>query len=630
MESNLKLKGFVVNLFLFGSLLLSVYLTTLIHKDFVKEITSGNTEHIWTFGIITAVLLFIIIALSVAFSKNKKVQLADGELLQPQHLKSEQREQYMKGTFHTRNQRTFKKDKSGILISRNVKLSTKKSYEHVLLLGPTGSGKSAQFFKPNLRNIDDTSLVVTDPKGELHLESKDFLEAKGYRVIHLNFNDPTKSSFYNLVENCHTDDDLMSLSDSLLEQAGGEWGPLSKSLFLCLLYLARDQGRTNLTEVLKILGEAPRDMDELETFFSESPEALTEFYQFQKTMGAGAFVGSVYATIIRVLGVFKYKQMEYLGSRSDFSPGDLRLEKTALFVSYPESKSEAFQPFLSSFYYQLLSQIKDHESMYEGNTGKKGLGVVFFCDEFANIGVIPALDIFLTTIRSKKMCMVLGIQSFQQVKQKYGEKASIILENCKCKLVLPGSSGDSAKAFSELVGEHEYDSYSFSTSDKSNLSLSQSKQKKSILSYDQIRRLKGNELVCIFGNLRPFRDLTNYYYMDDLAFKYAHETKLPEPIANFMFNNLRKIIPDKVKKEEKRVAAISEGLRKQKQTETEKVQTLAKKRISTDPVEREEAREELQHQIKELKEPTQPSQELKTETKSKEDVLHSLRNFTKE
>jgi hypothetical protein len=47
-------------------------------------------------------------------------------------------------------------------------------------------------------------------------------------------------------------------------------------------------------------------------------------------------------------------------------------------------------------------------------------------------------------------------------------------------------------------------------------------------------------------------------------------------------------------------------------------------------MERKEAREELQHQIEELKEPTQPSQELKTETKSKEDILHSLRNFTKE
>lgn len=630
LESNLKLKGFVVNLFLFGSLLLSVYLTTLIHKDFVKEITSGNTEHIWTFGIITAVLLVIIIALSIAFSKNKKVQLADGELLQPQHLKAEQREQVMKGTFHTRNQRAFRKDKSGVLISRNVKLSTKKSYEHVLLLGPSGSGKSAQFFKPNLRNIDDTSIVVTDPKGELHLETSDFLEAKGYRVLHLNFNEPKKSNFYNLVENCHTDDDLMVLSDTLLQQADAQWGPLSRSLFLCFLYFSRDKGRTSLTEVLKIIGEAPKEMDDLEHFFSESPEAMTEFYQFQKTAGAGAFVGSVYATILQILGVFKYKQVEYLGSRSDFTPGDLRLEKTALFISYPESKSEVFQPFLSSFYYQLISQIKDHESMYEGNTGKKGLGVVFFCDEFANLGVVPALDIFLTTIRSKKMCMILGIQSFQQIRGRYKEKASIIFENCKTKLVLPGASGESAKFFSELVGEHEFDSYSFSTSEKSNLSLSQSKQKKSILSYDQIRRLKGNEVVCIFGNLRPFRDITNYYYLDDLAFKYEHETKLPEPLANFMFNSLRKFIPDKVKKEEKRVAAISEELRKQKQTETEKVQTLAKKRISPDPMERKEAREELQHQIEELKEPTQPSQELKTETKSKEDILHSLRNFTKE
>ena len=177
------------------------------------------------------------------------------------------------------------------------------------------------------------------------------------------------------------------------------------------------------------------------------------------------------------------------------------------------------------------------------------------------------------------MCMILGIQSFQQIRGRYKEKASIIFENCKTKLVLPGASGESAKFFSELVGEHEFDSYSFSTSEKSNLSLSQSKQKKSILSYDQIRRLKGNEVVCIFGNLRPFRDITNYYYLDDLAFKYEHETKLPEPLANFMFNSLRKFIPDKVKRGETRCSHFRR-ITKTKQTETEKVQTLAKKNLS--------------------------------------------------
>ena len=74
----------------------------------------------------------------------------------------------------------------------------------------------------------------------------------------------------------------MVLSDTLLQQADAQWGPLSRSLFLCFLYFSRDKGRTSLTEVLKIIGEAPKEMDDLEHFFSESPEAMTEFYQFQK------------------------------------------------------------------------------------------------------------------------------------------------------------------------------------------------------------------------------------------------------------------------------------------------------------------------------------------------------------
>ena len=194
LESNLKLKGFVVNLFLFGSLLLSVYLTTLIHKDFVKEITSGNTEHIWTFGIITAVLLVIIIALSIAFSKIKSATCGR-RVVAAATFKSRAKGASYEGDLSYSQPTSFQKGQKRCFNISECEIKHKKSYEHVLLLGPSGSGKSAQFFKPNLRNIDDTSIVVTDPKGELHLETSDFLEAKGYRVLHLNFNEPKSRIF---------------------------------------------------------------------------------------------------------------------------------------------------------------------------------------------------------------------------------------------------------------------------------------------------------------------------------------------------------------------------------------------------------------------------------------------------
>ena len=56
----------------------------------------------------------------------------------------------------------------GFSISRRIRLSAKSSYEHALVIGPTGSGKSSAFFIPNLLDLDGKhSAVVTDPKGEM-------------------------------------------------------------------------------------------------------------------------------------------------------------------------------------------------------------------------------------------------------------------------------------------------------------------------------------------------------------------------------------------------------------------------------------------------------------------------------
>lgn len=56
--------------------------------------------------------------------------------------------------------------KGGFILGQNVRMSQKLSYEHLALVGPTGSGKSSTFFIPNLLDLDEgVSAVVTDPKG---------------------------------------------------------------------------------------------------------------------------------------------------------------------------------------------------------------------------------------------------------------------------------------------------------------------------------------------------------------------------------------------------------------------------------------------------------------------------------
>ena len=74
----------------------------------------------------------------------------------------------------------------GFSISKRIRLSSKASYEHALVLGPTGSGKSSAFFIPNLLDLDGVhSAVVTDPKGEMCETTGPYLRAQGYDVVRL-------------------------------------------------------------------------------------------------------------------------------------------------------------------------------------------------------------------------------------------------------------------------------------------------------------------------------------------------------------------------------------------------------------------------------------------------------------
>ena len=60
----------------------------------------------------------------------------------------------------------------GIKLSKNIQLSPNASNEHILMLAPSGSGKSRRFMMPNVNAFKNCSLVVTDPSGEIEVTCK--------------------------------------------------------------------------------------------------------------------------------------------------------------------------------------------------------------------------------------------------------------------------------------------------------------------------------------------------------------------------------------------------------------------------------------------------------------------------
>ena len=68
--------------------------------------------------------------------------------------------------------------------------------KNVLIVGGSGSGKTLFFVKPSIMQLH-SSYVVTDPKGQLVLETGRLLERAGYKISVLNTINFKKSMHYN-------------------------------------------------------------------------------------------------------------------------------------------------------------------------------------------------------------------------------------------------------------------------------------------------------------------------------------------------------------------------------------------------------------------------------------------------
>ena len=75
---------------------------------------------------------------------------------------------------------------------------------HALVVGSTGSGKTTTFINPMIQLLaaagKGSSMVITDPKGELFDLHSAFLEAQGYEVLVLDLRDTYSSSRWNPLE----------------------------------------------------------------------------------------------------------------------------------------------------------------------------------------------------------------------------------------------------------------------------------------------------------------------------------------------------------------------------------------------------------------------------------------------
>ena len=170
------------------------------------------------------------------------------------------------------------------------------------------------------------------------------------------------------------------------------------------------------------------------------------------------------------------------------------------------------RPLSAVFFTVLIEQLARGEGNVEAYPGGMAgsVPVTLFLDEFGSIGTIPDFDTTLAVARGRNLSFWLGVQGLSQLTARYGKEASqTILGNCYTKLALSGLDGETAEYFSKTAGQGTIQTWRKGSSRRplswwpSSLSWTAVEQGRAVLTPDEVRRLRGEELLAIVGNRQP-------------------------------------------------------------------------------------------------------------------------------
>ena len=399
-------------------------------------------------------------------------------------------------TFHVWRQGD---EASGLLLGAAPQVGTAYidiSEEHLLLLGATGSGKSRGAIIETIAVIGSarqSSLLITDPKGELYAHTAGWLARQGYKIVRFDLREPSRSARWNA---------LRAIADALAtgrrDQAstlawdtahlltgaleGNTEDPywrlaaegLVAALMLAIAAGAPPPGRALPNEPAWVWSDpAERHMASVYATLLAGGAGGSRlddlFAQFPPDHPAAKAYGGVSLTVDRtrasILGtasaalrLFADDEMAYLTGDQDHDLAAPGSELTATYLIIPDERTTRY-PLATLYIQQTLQALA---ALADQHGGKLPTPVTCLLDEFGNLPAIKDFDKTVTVARSRGIRMLLAVQDLAQLKRHYGDASRTIQGNMGLWLYLSTADPDTAKIISDKLGQYTVESSALS------------------------------------------------------------------------------------------------------------------------------------------------------------------------
>jgi type IV secretory pathway TraG/TraD family ATPase VirD4 len=415
------------------------------------------------------------------------------------------------------------KHNKGLVLDGINRLSEELSFRHLLLVAPTGAGKTSTYIMPNLLSINsESSVVITDPSGEIFNKTSGYLSSKGYKIKVVNVSDLKSSLKFNPLYRANSHTEIKKISEILVNTAfsanGGDqkfWNDGAKNIINILIRCLKkcDNLYYNLHNLRHLLNSFGKDGTKINDFIAKlTVDDLATFNEYKGFISNDEkVVQGMIATAKTSLDKFSDPGLCELTCEESLNFESMREEKTIIYIIVPEHEVKYYGFFLSLLYTQIFDFC-----MKLPEENKKYLPIYFLLDEFGNMSSIPSFSNLITTLRKRKCSCSLVLQDIEQLNNIYGKSdaSTIVNGGCTSKIFLPGLSLATCEEVERILGKKtilysEGGTHAIGT-DANN--VRDMRTGRSLLTSDEIRTMKDNQAIFIHGNKKPILLKTKPYY----------------------------------------------------------------------------------------------------------------------
>lgn len=389
--------------------------------------------------------------------------------------------------------------------------------QNVMVIGSSGAAKSQAYVLPNLVNVRNKSIIVTDPKGELYDMTAQLKADQGYKVYQIDFIHFLQSR-YNPLDFVENDLQAQTVANTIISNFGGESSndaffknSATNMLSALIIYVKTSYPKeeANMDTLIDVYTNYIQNED----IFNQWIETVSTEHPAKPMLNSildltGNTRGSVTSTLNNGLSIFKLQKVRHMTKVSDFKIENFVEQKSILYVKL-SMEDDTFAPLTSVFFSQMLDIFYDIAKKSPGQTLPKP--VMFLLDEFANIGKINKYSRVLATCRSLGISMHTIIQNIAQLQDKsmYGPDATkAILSNHDTTIILRAKQEDTttttwiSKALGDTTKKQQKDSFNLNKSGTSK-SINYEYVKRPLMTPDEVGKLEKHECIVMISGRDP-------------------------------------------------------------------------------------------------------------------------------